>query len=220
MPVYKKINRDFFKVLTTQVAYVLGFFAADGGLTKTNRGTYFITFNSADRGLIEVVKKAMGSEHKISKRISDNGVWYRLQIGSKEMFHDILKIGLGPNKAKRMRIPKIPKSVLRDFVRGYFDGDGNVWHGLAHKNSLMPNRVLQVAFTSASQAFLHDLHSKLRVGGIIGGSIVKVKDKNCHRLQLSTSDALKLYEIMYNVPHRLYLKRKRLVFEKFIKMRA
>lgn len=36
------------------------------------------------------------------------------------------------------------------------------------------------------------------------------------RLMMSTHDSLKLYEIMYNKPHKLFLPRKKLVFDRFI----
>ncbi len=201
------------------MAYVLGFFAADGSLIETKRGTYFFGFDSADRELIEFVKKALKAEHKISERKSDKGVWYRLQIGSGEMFDDIVKIGLKPNKSKRMRVPKIPDFLFGDFVRGYFDGDGNVWRGIMNKKDLKPRYVLQAMFTSASHDFLFNLHSLLKKLGVLGGSIRKIKDKECYRLQLSTNDALKLYKIMYNRPHPLYLKRKKGVFESYVNMR-
>jgi len=220
VPIYKKVNKNFFKIWNPEMSYVLGFFAADGNLIETKRGTHFISFDSADKGIIEYIKKAMEAEHKVSKRKSNEGVWYRLQIGSAEMFEDILKIGLKPNKSKRMRIPKIPDFVFGNFVRGYFDGDGNVWYGLMNKKDYKPRRVLQAMFTSASQGFLIDLHSKLKLYGIVGGSIRKIKNKECYRLQLSTSNALKLYQIMYNRrdTSNLFLKRKKDVFEKYMRL--
>lgn len=221
VPVYKKVNKDFFKKWTRRMAYVLGFFAADGSLIETNRRTHFLGLDSVDRSILEKIKRVMKSEHKISTRKSDKGVWYRLQIGSKEMFEDIVQIGLRPNKAKRMRLPKVPFCFFGEFVRGYFDGDGNVWSGFANKKALILRRVLQATFTSASLGFLQDLHLNLKELGILGGSIRKVKDKECYRLQLSTNNALKLYQIMYNGrdTSKLFLKRKKDVFEKYKKMR-
>ena len=51
--------------------------------------------------------------------------------------------------------------------------------------------------------------------GIVGGSICKVKNKNCARLSLARGNSLKLYEIMYNRPHTLYLHRKKVIFDEF-----
>jgi hypothetical protein len=34
MPITKNVNKDFFKVINSDVAYVLGFISADGNLVK------------------------------------------------------------------------------------------------------------------------------------------------------------------------------------------
>ncbi len=215
MPISRKINQDFFKLWSREMSYALGFFLADGNLVKTKRNTHFISFYTADKKILEDIKKYLKSTHKISKRKYTGGNCYRIQIGSKEIFDDLMHLGVTPNKIRRLKLPLIPTIYKADFIRGYFDGDGNVWAG---KNSNQ-SHVLQAAFTSGSKDFLEDLLILLQERGVRGGSIYAIKNKNCSRLQLSTLDALKLYEIMYNVPHKLYLKRKKLVFEKFIKMR-
>ena len=74
-------------------------------------------------------------------------------------------------------------------------------------------------FTSASLKFLAELESSLHQRGIKGGYTFIPKSRTYGQLRFSTLDALKLYEIMYNVPHRLFLHRKKAVFEKFKKMR-
>ena len=218
MPIAKKVNKNFFKKWTSEMAYVLGFFMADGNMVLTKRGNHYFSFYSADRELLVEIRNFLESDHKLSKRTSENS--FRFQIGNKEMFGDLCKLGVTPNKSKRMKIPEIPSKFVEDFVRGYFDGDGNVWSGYMNKARTNPTHALQVAFTSGCLEFLNDLLLILKKKGLQGGSIFKVKNKECHRLLFSTLDALKLYQIMYNVPHRSHLKRKRLVFQKFLKMRA
>jgi len=44
MPIYKTKNENFFKKWTPEMAYVLGFFAADGSMVKNKRGACFIEF--------------------------------------------------------------------------------------------------------------------------------------------------------------------------------
>jgi len=41
MPVFKSINKDFFKKWSLDMVYVLGFFAADGYITVNKRGDNF-----------------------------------------------------------------------------------------------------------------------------------------------------------------------------------
>lgn len=115
MPKTKKVNKNFFKKWNREVAYVLGFFFADGNLTITKRNTCFISFYSADRVILERIKKAMNSTHKLSLRQSPTGSLYRIQIGSKEMANDLIQIGAETNKTKRMSLPNVPQHHFGDF---------------------------------------------------------------------------------------------------------
>ncbi len=201
------------------MAYILGFLFADGNIVKTKRGTHFIAIYTADYDLLCLMKVLMKSNHKIGMRKKKEGIVYVLQIGSKELFNDVAKFGLIPNKASRMCLPKIPRKYNGDFIRGYFDGDGCIWSGYAHKYRLKMTTALLLTFTSASNGFLSELFISLKRYGILGGSLFKSKKGNYTRLSFSTLDALKIYEIMYNNPTKLFLARKRLIFEKFIEMR-
>jgi len=223
VPVYKKVNKDFFKKWSHDMAYVLGFFAADGYITVNKRGGQFWCIDIGDKKLIEQIKKVIESEHKISTRTKhkENYVSYRLQIGSIEMCDDLRKLGYDENKTKSLAVPHIPFRYFSDFVRGYFDGDGNVWSGLMHKSRKTYTLVIQTAFTSCSPIFLDKLKEELVGFGVSGGCIYKSK-KNYSRLQYSINSSLKLYDFMYNSlgTSKLFLKRKRDVFEKYIKMRS
>jgi intein/homing endonuclease len=118
-----------------------------------------------------------------------------------------------------MKLPELPKKFVHHFIRGYFDGDGNVWSGYIHKNRENPTLILNISITSASTDFLQSLKRFLEEQGIVGGSLYDIKGKKCSRLQYSTLNALKLSKIMYNGSHGLFLARKKAVFDKFIKMR-
>ncbi len=220
MPISKKYNKDFFKTWSSDMAYILGFMYADGNIVKTKRGNHYIAIYTADKPLLVSMRKCMESSHKISLRNSSAGVTYRIQMGSKVWFDDVGRLGLFPNKTKRMQLPRIPDIFLGDYVRGYFDGDGNVWVGLVHKERKTALRTIQVAFTSGSRKYLESLQSRLKKRGLAGGSLYVPKKGNYARLAFSVQDAFKLYEIMYNTPHKLYLKRKKVVFEQFFKSRA
>jgi len=64
------------------MAYILGFFAADGNMLKNKRGAHFIEFNTVDKELLEKIKKTLRSDHKISARRRSEkwATCYRLQI--------------------------------------------------------------------------------------------------------------------------------------------
>ena len=48
------------------------------------------------------------------------------EINSKMIFEDLLALGGSPNKSKSIRMPKVPKEFIGDFIRGLFDGDGSI----------------------------------------------------------------------------------------------
>ncbi len=217
MPIYKKFDKTFFKKWSGDMAYVLGFLFADGNIIQTKRGTHFVGIYTADKHLLVSIKKCIGAEHKISVSRSETGATYKIQIGSKQLFHDLVLLGLTPNKAKRMKFPKIPQKYEPDFIRGYFDGDGNVWMGAVHKKRKKQHLALQICFTSASYNFLFELFLSIKKSGISGGSLRKSKTGNYSRLSFGTSDSLKLYNFMYNGTHKLFLPRKKLVFEKYMR---
>lgn len=202
------------------MAYILGFMYADGNIVYTKRGNHYVAIYTADKELLIAMASCMKAEQKISVRKSSTGCNYRIQIGSKEWFYDLGKLGLYPDKTARMRLPLIPEEFFGDFVRGYFDGDGNVWAGTIHKERKTTTETIQLSFTSSSILFLNDLRQLLQSNGIKGGGVYNPKKGNFSRLTFSSNDALKIYKIMYNGRHKLHLKRKKVVFEQFIKLRS
>jgi intein-encoded DNA endonuclease-like protein len=224
MPVYKRVNKNFFKTWNSKMAYILGFFAADGYITVNKRGGQFWCIQITDKKLLEDIKGTIESEHAINIRIRKNKmqqIQYRLQIGSIEMCNDLRKLGFAERKTKSLVIPHIPKNYFSDFIRGYFDGDGNVWVGDIHKDRAKKTKAIITAFTSCSHVFLTELYKNLSNIGIEGGSIYRIKD-TYSRLQFATNNSLKLYKIMYNKESfgSLYLKRKKDRFDAFVKMRT
>lgn len=222
MPMYRAVNKDFFKKWTPEMAYVLGFFAADGYITVNKRGGQFWCIQITDKELLENIRTTIQSQHKIGvrRRIGNSKTQYSLQIGSIEMCNDLRKLGFTERKTNNLPIRKVPSKYLPDFVRGYFDGDGNVWVGNMHKETKIPRQALLTAFTSCSTDFLRLLLKELNRNGIEGGSVY-VSKKNYSRLQFGTRDSLKLYDFMYNQENSsgLELFRKKVVFEKFQIMR-
>ena len=216
MPISKSIDKAFFKRWNVDMAYILGFLFADGNIVQTNRGAYYFSMYSMDRGLVATMRSCMKATQKLSKR---SGSVYRLQVGSKEMVEDLARFGLIANKVRRMQFPTVPQKYFPHFLRGYFDGDGNVWTGEVHRVRTTTTKTIIVAFTSASKLFLSYLHAILKEKGIVGGSLFRPKGKDCGRLSFSKNDSLKIYKLMYNngAFGDLYLKRKKDVFDKYIR---
>jgi len=204
------------------MAYVLGFFAADGYITVNKRGGQFWCIDIGDKKLIEEIKLIIQAEHKISvrRRHKENYASYRLQIGSGEMCDDLRSLGYNIRKTKSLVVPNIPKKYFSNFVRGYFDGDGNVWSGLIHKGRNISTLAIQTVFTSCSFEFLEKMRIILEVFNIERGVLRKGKG-NYYRLTYSVNNSLKLYNFMYNGlgTSKLFLQRKKDVFERYMRMR-
>ena len=215
MVVPRHVNHDFFKTWTSEMAYVLGFFAADGTMIHNKRGGRFIEFHITDKEILIAIRKAIKSSHKISIRNKNprHKIGYRIQIGSKEMYGDLLALGMSPRKSLTLRMPVVPEKYFGHFVRGYFDGDGCVYFKkLQFSDRKKARYVLQGVFSCGTFSFLVALQSLLHKNGIQGGSLKRKKSGN--ELVLSHRDSVALYRIMYNNlgDSDIYLRRKYRLF--------
>lgn len=214
-------NEDFFASWSSEMAYVMGFFAADGNMIRPKRGGHFISFHITDKIILESIRKAMQSGHAIgirSPRNSKEKVQYSLQIGNRKVFEDLQRYGMTPVKSRSLSLPSIPDECISHFIRGYFDGDGCVYFKqlqFADRKNL--RWILQSVFTCGSKTFLLDLHTLLKRFGVNGGCI-RNKARG-YDLLLSHKDSLALYRLMYDTISTadLYLPRKREKFTKAIR---
>ncbi|MFH0858351.1 MAG: LAGLIDADG family homing endonuclease [Candidatus Omnitrophota bacterium] len=198
------------------MSYVLGYFCADGCMFINPRGSRYTAFYSVDKELILKVKNMLNSENKIGTNDKSAMNWrnlFSLQIGSRKIFTDLLKLGVIPAKAKRLSFPKVPKEYLRHFVRGYFDGDGCVSFGrYKRKDRKSKKSVLMVRFSSASAEFLKELSRRIASVTDFGQGFVS-KNGNNFNLVYNKNKSVRLFRYMYyNVAEKRYLKRK---FNKF-----
>lgn len=221
MPMFRRFNKDFFKVWSNEMAYVLGYTFADGAVYTNSRGSCYLEFTSVDRELIYKVRSLLASEHKVSlkKRNAENPNWkdsYRLQIGGKELLKDLEKFGIRQNKSLVIRFPTIPKKYLGDFVRGYFDGDGSANLGKYwRKDRNKLKWQFSTMFTSGSRDFLVDLKKKLNT--VTCGGFIHAKNRGFD-LVYSVKDSLALFNFMYhNASTEMFLKRKYSIFQKAFK---
>lgn len=222
---YRAVNKDFFKKWTPEMAYVVGFFAADGYITVNRRGGQFWCIQITDKELLENIRRTIESHHKIGsrKRFGNAKTSYSIQIGSIEMCNDLRALGFTERKTKNLSVKKVPKKYFSHFIRGYFDGDGNVWIGYVHKERKTKLRTIRTVFTSCSLIFLQMIREKLESFGIYKGVLSK-GNGNYYRLTYSVNNSLKLSDFMYNhtvsALGGLFLERKRKKFREFVKMRS
>ena len=202
------------------MAYVLGFFAADGCMIQNNRDGHFIEFHINDRDILVAIQRAVESNHKISVRVRKNPkhkVGYRIQLGSKEMYKDLLSLGMCSRKSLALQMPTVPQKYFKHFLRGYFDGDGCVYFKkLQFADRKNKRYILQSVFSCGTFNFLTELLILLRGYGVQGGSLKRKRRGN--ELTLSHHDSVALYRIMYNnlQDSDIYLGRKYELFTRAI----
>ena len=124
------VNEDYFEdINTSEKAYWLGLFYADGTVNQQNASC---RLGLKDEEHIEKFKKAIGAiNHKIGKTVDKRwkkvSTVYFLSVKSKKMFADLCKWGCVPDKThENLHLPNIREELIPHFVRGYFDGDGSL----------------------------------------------------------------------------------------------
>lgn len=128
----KKIKHpDYFEIINTaKKAYFLGLIVADGSVVlHNNKYTFRIELISSDDYLIRELILELGgnlSDLHQSVRAGRNPTSY-FSFSDKIFTDNLAKYGVVPNKTYTAYFPDIPKEYYRDFIRGYFDGDGTVY---------------------------------------------------------------------------------------------
>jgi hypothetical protein len=117
----------FFKVWSSTMAYVLGYWFADGNMyTQKSCGSYVVSIGSKDVEHLAALRQVIGVG-KLT-RITGSDV-FKLVICRKELYEDLLRLGGTERKSLTLRWPEVPGAFLSDFARGYVDGDGSLmWH--------------------------------------------------------------------------------------------
>lgn len=128
-------NKNFFKdIKTEKQAYWLGFIFADGWITDYELG---IELNADDDNHLRKFNKDINGNYSITYRsrkptiIFGKQVGYRntcaIKIYSKEIVKDLISHGCLQNKSLIIDKPiNIDKLYFKDFIRGYFDGNGSI----------------------------------------------------------------------------------------------
>ena len=132
------INQNYFEVIDSEhKAYWLGFLMADGCVSKTSKNgpynRFEINIKEDDIELLEQFNRDMDSTYDIKTFINKNkkrnfeSSICNLRINSKKMTDDLISCGIVPNKTGKENLPSsIPEEYIKDFIRGYFDGDGSI----------------------------------------------------------------------------------------------
>jgi intein-encoded DNA endonuclease-like protein len=112
-------------------AWILGFTQADGCVVITeDRLSYRLHIK--DSKILEFIKKELEYTGIIGKvniyDIRTNKYYNQavLQISSKQIKEDLIKLGITPQKTGKEVFCNIPQEYIYSYIRGIFDGDGSI----------------------------------------------------------------------------------------------
>ena len=134
-----ELNHSFFEVIDTEEkAYWLGFMMADGYIIKRKtKAKYMIGLKLQEKDALHVerFKEALETNAIIrninGKRNGKINKAREITFYSQQMGEDLIRHGVIPNKTGKEVVPKtVPDELMKHFVRGYFDGDGNSSNGI------------------------------------------------------------------------------------------
>ena len=139
MGIYKyDYNWNFFKEDTEELYYFLGFVAADGYVSDNE---IEIGVNEKDLELLTAFRDLIVPNKPLYYKEKTKA--YILKISCKHLTPKIKKFyGMSTNnKHDELCFPDIPKNFIKDFIRGYVDGDGTIGSTKAYKNDKIYNGV-------------------------------------------------------------------------------
>ena len=212
-------NDEYFKYQNSNMAWLLGFLAADGTVSSSDN-TIKIGLSSKDKEILERIKKELKIENKIVERTTKDGYdTVDLHWTSKEHKQDLAIYGITPQKTFTIKPPKTLESKYYiDFIRGYFDGDGSV--NLIHSNGKVSALRWQIcgATSEILQWIIDILYEQYNIPKVnIHVDNSPSRKNNYYYFQYSTNSTKKIKDILYT-SDSLYLKRKKDHFEKIIQM--
>jgi len=202
-------NITYFDNWSNNMAYILGFIAADGCIIDRTKSSgdkvMSIGLSTKDYNHLLTIRNELSPNKRISKYIKRcNNKKYclcYLRIGSSYLCDRLLDLGITPRKSQTLVFPNIPDKYVSHFVRGYFDGDGSF--GVYGKYS-----EARVCFASGSVGFLKSLNNTIRKKcNLSYKNIIYGKLSRAHYLSYYSNEALSVCNWIYH-DSEIHLERK------------
>lgn len=208
-------NENAFKTIETEEeAYWLGFMYADGNINEL-RMVCDLSMAEKDVDHLEKFKNFISPNNILIKRKSylsstDKEYYsYRFYITNKQITENLINNGCLWSKTYDIKFPThISKKMMPHFIRGFFDGDGNITSSLRQNN---------LNFTCANYDFLTDLQNYLNLTcEMKKNKIVNDNRSEAKRIQWSAKkDLISFYNYIYK-DATIYLDRKYNIFTHII----
>lgn len=196
---YRDAYDYFDNIDTPDKAYVLGWIASDGTISKSG---FQICIRDYDIDVLHVIKDCMNIENPI-KVCQSNMV--SLAVHSKRLSERLVQLFSIDNtesykKSHTIKYPNIPCELDSYFIRGFFEGDGCIsW----------TRDVPRGGFASSSLDFINSIRDKLDITN------VPTKNNEVYSVEVGGSSLLDFGFKIYENAHvdGLYMKRKYELYE-------
>lgn len=160
------VNENYFEIIDNErKAYWLGFLMADAAMREYREGYFILSFelSAKDKVVIEEFIKDIDYSGKLTKSKRDENDRVRFFIANQFFCKHLLNHGIIPNKTGKESFPNIPKDYERDFIRGFFDGDGYI--SFKEKEGKRVRSKFHIV--SCSYDILRDIKEKFENKGIV-----------------------------------------------------
>lgn len=202
-------NHDYFKKEneSANMAWLLGFLAADGCIEK-DRNVIKLSLSSIDREILEKIRLEINLKSEVKDYITSKGYNVsKIQWSSAEHKKDLAYYGIIPQKTFKLTPPyNLNRKFWKDYIRGYWDGDGSITIKPYEYNTL------QWQITSATPEILEFIinyfYEDYNIPKVNIHSF-KRGEKTLFLLQYSTNASIKIYDIFYYDKKNLNLQRKK-----------
>lgn len=119
-------DEEYFDIINTEEkVYWLGFICADGYLDY-DRKAFQLMLSSKDKNHLNKFLKSINSNHPIRDYKNKEHNASRVYIRNIALFQS-LSVFIKQNKTTSLTFPEINSTLIKHFIRGYFDGDGYIY---------------------------------------------------------------------------------------------
>lgn len=216
-------NEQYFHIIdSADKAYWIGFLAADGCIHRTKdsrQDMIIIVLEDSDTELLEKLNCCLQCNKPLRHFIKPNGKTYvRFEISSDIMSKDLAQYGIVPQKTYKYIFPdNINKEYYRDFIRGFFDGDGTISKSIEQNTLYKTN----IGFTGYAKN-LKRIQEVLQEQDISSTFIEDKREYNSKDIfgflaLTSKIDKVKFLHYVYD-DAQLYLQRKYILAQRFIEL--
>jgi hypothetical protein len=210
-------NHFYFDVWSDEMAYILGFLAADGNIRKGHYVRIGLALKDEDH--LTKIRNVLAPTKHITYTNDEYGhKAAHLCIGSQYMCKRLKTLGIEERKSLSLAFPNIPEQYLSHFIRGYFDGDGCIsrFHPADYVKGVNRYSVIIVG----TSAFLSGMASVFSLAlGINTKEPKKQTNEQLYKIAYSTEDSIKICEWMYR-DSTIHLERKYDIFQQLLEERT